>query len=290
VSKAVSTFIEQKVAQLARQKKYNERTRDAVRAHLASNANDTFLWVALVCQDLEVTSKWNVLKKLNLFPPGLDSLYERMLQRINESDDAELCRRLLASIVLVYRPITLEELAALVEQLEDIANDLELIREIIALCVSFLTLREETIYFVHQSAKDFLLARAAKEVFPSGREYVHYTIFARSLETMSKTLQRDMYGLEVLGYPIEDVEQLDPDPLAASRYSCMYWVDHLRDSNPKSSTGYVDSLQDGGVVDVFLRKKYLYWLEALSLYRSIPKAVVSMAELRSLVQVSSEAT
>ena len=290
VSKAVSIFIEQKVSQLAQQKKYNEQTRDAVRAHLASNANDTFLWVALVCQDLEVTSKWNVLKKLKLFPPGLDSLYERMMQQINKSDDAELCKQLLASIALVYRPITLEELAALVEQLEDTADDPESIREIIAICGSFLTLREETIYFVHQSAKDFLLARAAKEVFPSGREDVHYTIFARSVETMSRTLQRDMYGLEALGYPVEDVEQLDPDPLAASRYSCMYWVDHLRDSKLKSLVSYVDCLQDGGLVDVFLRKKYLYWLEALSLYKSMPKAVVSMAELWSLVQVCSEAT
>ncbi|KAF1959412.1 WD40 repeat-like protein [Byssothecium circinans] len=273
VSKAVSIFIKQKVSQLARQKKYNERTRDAVRAHLASNANDTFLWVALVCQDLEVTSKWSVLKKLNLFPPGLDSLYGWMMQRINKSDDAELCKQLLASIALVYRPITLEELAALVEQLEDIADDPESIREIIALCGSFLTLREETIYF------------AAKEVFLSGREDVHYTIFARSLETMFRTLQRDMYGLEALGYPVEDVKQPDPDPLAASHYSCMYWVDHLRDSNLKSSAGYVDGLREGGVVDVFLRKKYLYWLEALSLYKSVPKAVVSMAELWLLVQL-----
>jgi hypothetical protein len=285
VSKAVSIFIEQKVSQLAQQKKYNERTQEAVRAHLASNANDTFLWVALVCQDLEVTSKWNVLKKLNLFPPGLDSLYERMMQRINKSDDAELCKQLLASIALVYRPITLEELAALVEQLEDIADDPESIREIIALCGSFLTLREETIYFVHQSAKDFLLARAAKEVFPSGREDVHYTIFARSLKTISRTLQRDMYGLEALGYPIKDVKQPDPDPLAASRYSSIYWVDHLCDSNPTSLSSYNNALHNGGIIDVFLQRKFLYWLEALSLCKSVPKGVVSVQKLWLLIQV-----
>ncbi|KAF2191904.1 hypothetical protein K469DRAFT_555284, partial [Zopfia rhizophila CBS 207.26] len=53
VSTAVNIFIEQKVSQLAQQKKYDERTQEAVLDHLASNASDTFLWVALVCQSLE---------------------------------------------------------------------------------------------------------------------------------------------------------------------------------------------------------------------------------------------
>ena len=284
VSTAVRTFIEQKVSQLAQQKKYDERTRDAVLEHLASNANDTFLWVALVCQNLEMTAKRNVLKKLNSFPPGLDSLYERMMQQISKSDDAELCKQVLASIALVYRPITLKELVALVEQLGEIANDKEL-REIIGFCGSFLTLREDTIYLVHQSAKDFLLAQAAEEVFPSGREVVHHAIVARSLEIMSRTLQRDMYSLKVPGYPVDDIKQPDSDPLATSRYSCIYWVDHLCNSDPVSSASRAEDLQDGGVVDTFLKEKYLYWLEALSLCKSMPKGVVSIANLRSLVRV-----
>jgi hypothetical protein len=53
VSVAVGVFIEHKVSQLAQQKKYDKQTRDAVLERLTSHANDTFLWVALVCQDLE---------------------------------------------------------------------------------------------------------------------------------------------------------------------------------------------------------------------------------------------
>jgi hypothetical protein len=286
VSRAVIIFINQKVSQLVQRGKYDNKTRDAVREHLALNADNTFLWVALVCQDLAATSKRNVLKKLSLFPPGLDSLYERMMQQISKSDDAELCKQILATIALVRRPITLEELATLVEQLDDITDNTERL-EIISLCGSFLTLREETVYFVHQSAKEFLLARAAQAVFPSGRESVHYAIFARSLQTMSRTLHRDMFGLKALGYPIEDVQPpgSDPDPLAASRYSCVYWVDHLCDSNPTSSVEYVVDLQDRGAVHAFLKKSYLYWLEALSLCRSMPIGIASMAKLQSLIQV-----
>jgi hypothetical protein len=53
VSTAVSIYIQYKVLRLAQQKKYDDKTRDAVLDHLFSNANNTFLWVALVCQNLE---------------------------------------------------------------------------------------------------------------------------------------------------------------------------------------------------------------------------------------------
>lgn len=287
VSAAVDNFIRQKISQLAQQKQYNERLQNTILRHLKLNANNTFLWVALVCQNLQETKPRNVVKKLKMFPPGLDSLYEQMMQQINKLDDTELCKQVLATIALVYRPITLKELGALIEQLEDIAKELEL-REIIGLCGSFLTLQEETIYFVHQSAQDFLLNKAAEEVFPCGREDMHYALFARSLKILSQTLQRDMYGLEALGYPAEDVQQPDPDPLAASRYSCVYWLDHLYDSKPASSTSYIKSLQDRGVVHAFLREKYLYWLEGLSLCKSMPTGIVSIAKLQLLVEVCSK--
>jgi hypothetical protein len=45
----VNIFIRHKVLRLAEQKKYDDKTRDAVLDYLSLNANDTFLWVALVC-------------------------------------------------------------------------------------------------------------------------------------------------------------------------------------------------------------------------------------------------
>ncbi|KAF2136137.1 uncharacterized protein K452DRAFT_354069 [Aplosporella prunicola CBS 121167] len=273
VSAAVSLFIEWKVSQLAEGKKYDEQTRDTVLNYLASNANDTFLWVALVCQNLQQVSRWNILKKLQAFPHGLISLYKRMMEQISTSDDSHLCKQVLALTAIVYRPVTIHELASLVEEVEDITDDLESVREIISFCGSFLTLREDTVYFVHQSAKDFLFAEAFDEVFPCGSTEAHWRVFLRSLKLLSKTLRRDIYGLGALGYPAEEVEQPDPDPLAVSRYSCVYWVNHLYDSRPNSSANYAVSLQN---------EKYLYWLEALSLCGSMPKGVVSMAQLWSL--------
>jgi hypothetical protein len=154
------------------------------------------------------------------------------------------------------------------------------------ICGSFLTIQEDHVYVIHQSARDFLSEQAGSSVFPSGTGEVHGHILSRSIQVMSRTLQRDIYRLDASGYPIEQVQQPEPDPLAASRYSCIYWVDHLCDWSSSSSAHNKDILQGGGIVESFLRKKYVYWLEALSLCKSMSKGIVSMAKLEALTNVT----
>jgi hypothetical protein len=285
VSTAITKYTQNKVDRLAKRNKYDNGTRDAVQRYLSLNANGTFLWVALVCQELADISGWKAQKRLTAFPPGLDAFYRRMMDQICNSEDAELCNHILAVVSAVYRPVTFDELESFVNLPDGVSGNYEALAEIIGLCGSFLTLRDRTISFVHQSAKDFLLEKASKEIFPSGREEAHYVIFSRSLQIMSETLRRNIYSLPTLGYPIGQVQQPDPDPLVASRYSCIYWVDHLCEWNATTCTNHRVDLQDGGMVDVFIRKKYLYWLEALSLCRSMSGGVVSMTKLEALIQV-----
>jgi len=154
----------------------------------------------------------------------------------------------------------------------------------IGLCGSFLTLRERTISFVHQSANDFLLEQARDETFPSGIEEIHHIIFSRSLRAMQKTLRRDIYSLGAPGFSIDKVTPPSPDPLAAVRYSCVYWVNHLGDCDHKNTNL---KLQDNDSIDTFLREKYLYWLEALSLLKGVSEGVASMLVLERLFEVSS---
>ncbi|KAL6169642.1 hypothetical protein ACJQWK_04652 [Exserohilum turcicum] len=279
VAAAVDVFIRQKVRRLAQEKRYAPEVQDAVLQHLTSNANDTFLWVALVCQDLKATPKWDVREKLAQFPPGLDSLYRQMLDRIHKPSTTRRCLQVLAVTAVLYRPVTVAELVVLTEQLADLVDDLESVREIIGLCGSFLTLRDDIVYFVHQSAKDFLITKALNDVFLDGIECVHQDIFAKSLVILHKTLRRDIYNLQAPGYAIEDVKPLLPDPLAVSRYPCVYWIDHFCDSKPSATNQEI-----ARAMDAFLEQKYLYWLEALSLCRSMAKGVVLMTRLWDLVQ------
>jgi hypothetical protein len=239
--------------------------------------------VALVCQELSDVSGWKAQQKLMAFPPGLDALYRRMIDQIRESEEAELCKSILAVVSAVYRPITLDELAAFVDLPNGVAGEYEALSEIIGLCGSFLTLRQHTISFVHQSAKDFLVKKASNDIFPSGIEDVHHTLFSQSLQVMSKTLQRDVYSLRAPGISINEIKVPDPDPLAAARYSCLYWGDHLLECN---AGGINHDLEDGGSLEKFLIQSYLYWLEALSLMGSLSSGVVTIRKLENWLQVS----
>ncbi|KAG9231094.1 NACHT domain-containing protein [Amylocarpus encephaloides] len=69
VSTAVGSFIQYKVSQLVERKKYNDKTRDTVLDYLSFHADGTFLWIALVCQNLENISGRKAVAKLSTFSP-----------------------------------------------------------------------------------------------------------------------------------------------------------------------------------------------------------------------------
>ncbi|OAT05042.1 hypothetical protein BDBG_16392 [Blastomyces gilchristii SLH14081] len=280
VSTAVEIYIKHKVCQLVKLKKYDPNTQKAIQKHLSENANGTFLWVALVSQELAKTSRWNTLSKLNTLPSGLTDLYKRMLEQIFTAEDADLCQRVLAVVLTVYRPITLDELIAFVDMPYGVSNDYEVLSEIIALCGSFLTLRKRTIFFIHQSAKEFLMEMAPTYFFVSGMKDQHLAIFSRSLNVMFATLRRNIYNLSSPGSPLDQVRPLDPDPLAAAQYSCFFWVNHLQESDIKAN----NDLEEGGSVEKFLFQKFLHWVEAISLLRGISEGIAAMVKLDSFLK------
>ena len=211
------------------------------------------------------------------------------MQKMDSSDDIDLLRQILALVTVVCRPITLQELASLIGTWEGIDDDLESLQEIIKFCGSFLALQGHTIYIVHQSAKDFLLKSMDSKTCPSRVAELHYTVFSKSLEVMSRTLHRDVYSLHAPGFPINQVQRPDPDPLAAIRYSCVYWVEHLREWDSKIILANRNDLEEiGNTIDRFLRQRYLYWLEALSLAGSISEGVHAIIQLEGILEVRSQ--
>ncbi|KAI1030016.1 hypothetical protein LB504_010443 [Fusarium proliferatum] len=280
VSKAVKAFIEWKVEDLAKKKHYDENLKSNVKSYLSKNADGTFLWVALVCQELadgKVLRKYHTRNRLEAFPKGLDPLYKRMMEYISSLHDAEICKDILALASVVYRPVTLTELKTLLgSQYEDEDGDLQ---DVIGCCGSFLTLRGDAVYFLHQSAKDFLVKKALDQISPSGLAYQHGLVFERSLQALSGTLRRDICQLGHPGSDIDDISSDNFTPLDPIRYSCVYWVDHLHDSEP---TRLNSKLQNGSDIHIFIEKKYLYWLEALSLLSSTVEGVKAIYKLEDL--------
>lgn len=285
VATPVGAFIDYKVDFLAQHKKYKPDTKAHVLEYLSSNADGTFLWVALVCQGLAdpKVRERHTIARLQSFPPGLEPLYKRMLAQIDEETDAEICKQILAIMTVLYRPVSLHELTCLGERLDVFEDDIEALEEIISICGSFLYIRGGVVSFIHQSAKDFL--QKADSVVPANGAYeLHCNVFLQSLQALSKTLRRDIYDLSAPGILVESILTPTPDPLRTVRYACVYLVDHLeRSKSPLGHLGEDFHLSDGGPVDDFLRSKYLYWLEALSLLRSVASGCASMNKLETLL-------
>ena len=157
-----------------------------------------------------------------------------------------------------------------------------MMERIINMYGSFLTIRDNYVYFVHQSAKDYLTTNASALIFPAGHGRIHYDIFSRSLDALSKTLRRNTYNLRCLGRMVENVP--DPDPLASIRYSCMFWVDHLCKADDQS-LDQRKILSDDGAVFSFLKEHFLHWLESLSLIYELSDGVLLIRKLLHIVRV-----
>jgi hypothetical protein len=104
-----------------------------------------------------------------------------MVKQIYNLNNTYIYKRILASIAIVYQPITLKELTSLIEMFKNISDNLESLGEIIGHYNSFLIIREDIIYFIHQSARDYLLIKIFDKIFPSRRGEAYYVIFSRSL-------------------------------------------------------------------------------------------------------------
>jgi hypothetical protein len=288
VSRAVELFIHYKVSQL----EFIEQEpalQEKVQHEICRKANGTFLWVALVFQELEsVDSYWEVLQVLQEIPTGLQQLYDRMMKQMKQlkRNKPEFCRRVLSTTTLAFRPLYLLELGILSGLPEEIINSLDEIIKIVGNCGPFLTIREGYVYSVHQSAKDYLDSKdLSVTIFPAGCAAFHYNLFSRSIQFMSKTLQQDMYKLSLPGISIDSVKVPNPDPLAPLRYPCVYWVRHFQEAY-RGSVLYQSDLIDSGAIYQFLQNYFLYWLEAVSLIGKVSEGILAISSLESSIFVS----
>jgi hypothetical protein len=186
-------------------------------------------------------------------------------------------------------------------------DDLDYHEDIVRSC-GLLTISNEgeTVYFVHQSAKDFLTLDPSNEsnrnwkdmldrIFENGHQDGHRMMVQNSLGALESELGTNLYHLSSHTISVETaiVSRPDPDPLQRLGYASLYWIDHLsmataNRSNRASSP--VALLSDDGQVLQFLRHKFLNWLESLSLLGDIYKGVAGISRLAAHVSASNGGT
>ncbi|KAH6623588.1 hypothetical protein F5144DRAFT_606071 [Chaetomium tenue] len=145
---------------------------------------------------------------------------------------------------------------------------------------------DETVYLIHQSAKDYLGNNYATRLQPAGPAQGHSEIVRRSTDAMSSMLRRNIYDLDP-GFKPENMAPPDPDPLAPIRYSCVFWADHLCSLNSDNSR-FLGELTDDGKVFGFLKECFLRWLESLSLIGKLSSGLLSIRKILHAAQSQPE--
>ena len=283
VSEAVTFFINYKVNSLAAQKNYRSELQSSIKEYLIEHADGTFLWVALVCKELEKVPAWRTRDVYTKFPAGLEPFYQRMLEQIQHNrnpEEVEVYLQTLRTITLSYRPLHLGEMGIVAGLPEDLSNDPQALQNLVGCCGSFLTLRKQIVYFVHQSAKDYFSIGNGLNIFLSGQTKAHDLLADRSLRLMSDSLRRDVCGLRRPGILIQKIDNniIGRHLPAHVQYACCYWVHHLKESGA--------FLKDNKQVHTFLQEHFLHWLEALGLIKKISDGAVMVRLLEEMLIVS----
>ncbi|KAL2782850.1 hypothetical protein BJX66DRAFT_345470 [Aspergillus keveii] len=254
--------------------------RERVKDQLYRKSDGTFLWVALVVNELgKCEFEEEVLDAMASMPTDLPQLYDRMVEQIDQLQGRrrDVCLTVLSMVVFAYRPLHLLEMCHVMNRrkVRDVENA-------VAMCGSFLTIRDKYIYLIHQSAKDYLDKVHATTTIMKERSVVHYEMYSQSLQVLSSKLHRNIYGLDnpsVTAFEIA-ASRPNPDPLFDLRYSCMYWLNHFLDVDPEC----VDMIKSAENISEFFREHLLHWLESLGLIGEIRPGILALRKLVHQVQ------
>ncbi|KAH6687283.1 ankyrin repeat protein [Plectosphaerella plurivora] len=174
ISEEINLVIRQKVQEL----RTDQKVRDMLEAKLLATSNRTYLWLHLVWDELQQSrrSKAALMKKIDLLPSTVEDAYECILSRIspNQREEAQI---FLHIVVGARRPLTLVEMGVAFQLAIDSPNatshqELELNTDrlksdIRQLCGLFVFISDSRIYLIHQTAKEFLVAREGDGDGPS---------------------------------------------------------------------------------------------------------------------------
>ena len=153
ISHDVEKYIFAKVAELASEQSLEEEMIAQVRQVLLDGADDTFLWVGFVANELQGSSPDTINEILRRVPKGLDKVYQRLLQQI---DDKEALVPILQWIVLAARPLTVDELTVATGMKTSGAFPAtEVIKNQLRFCGLLVKIEGDVVNLVHESAKEF---------------------------------------------------------------------------------------------------------------------------------------
>ena len=238
----------------------------------------------LLLQSPECTSREG---KTKVTPNAtLDSLYASILQGAfgdhDDSDNDPLVRSVLGAMILVVNPLSPSAIATL------LGLDAEDVFPLLSSAQSLLIL-QDTNYPVrpfHKSFPDFIMdpTRCTSRRFHVYPPDHHLRLLTKCFGLMDRMLEKNMCKLPdgVVNSDVVDLKErveqyIDP----GLRYACTSWHKHF----VSEDTSFI---QDNGAIPtlrLFLEKKFLLWLEVLSVLGTVKTAIDAFQALNDKLKV-----
>ncbi|KAJ5648437.1 hypothetical protein N7490_004809 [Penicillium lividum] len=282
----ITKFLEHELAIITRRHMFKSGWPDEEKIQqLAWKADGLFIYAATACRFLSgrKLSKERLESRLDLLLDGraverspqrsLDAIYSRILQfsvigdAIEEEKESihDRFQLIVGAIIMLFEPLSVTALANILSMSEST------IKDTLQSLFSVLSVSEEDlpIRLLHLSFRDFLLdqERCINEDFWISQKAKHGELAYACLDVLSKTLKQDICCLGDFASLAADVPRSKVNQYLPAHvgYACRYWVDHLQRADA--------DVEDVGQVHRFLKKQFLYWLEALSLLGKISEGV-----------------
>lgn len=215
--------------------------RSTLQDKLLAKANDCFLWLNLVRQELEQTySNNSIAEVLDEIPAEMSDLYQRCFHTLSKTlkrHDLLLSQTLFTWAACAIRPLKLEELLSAIG-LEPLTSGLdmkgltsdELGHKIPGLCGYLLYVdHNNNIQFCHSTVRDFLLSQRPESNYAIESSAGHQKLLIGCLTCMAREMKRhEPRSVEESRNPLKHKRS------AFASYASIAFSDHLAASSSKS--------------------------------------------------------
>ena len=172
ISQEINLVIDNRLEAITPRMKAQDR--DLIAQHLMETQNRTYLWLHLALDFIKVrfrtqrTSKQLMPSLIKGLPSSINQAYERVLDKINGEIELGEAKTIFQLVIAAKRPLTIVELQVafkiaqtdygrLAELRDEFASE-EVFTEILNdLCGLLLVVYESRVYFIHQTAREYLL-------------------------------------------------------------------------------------------------------------------------------------
>jgi ankyrin repeat protein len=238
IGQEVNCVIRHRVDQFVEKRRLSDEVKTCLQDQLLRMEHRTYLWVYLVFEYLEEHHFKRTVKGLastfDALPKSVNQAYEQIL---NKSKDRPMVQKVLAIILAATRPLALSEMSVAMEVDEETKsiNDLDLEHEqdfkssIRSWCGLFVSIHHGKIYFLHQTAREFLVAEQSSPnaVPQQGRSWHGFITMQDAHTVLAECCVRFISLYDRL--TTDQVDEFQSN--AFLHYSAQFWTLHLRESS-----------------------------------------------------------